>query len=101
MYRVCNISDTASDLLAKLSDPETSLPLKAALDLSKYAPKRDEHLTAIHEVGCHLFLLPLFTYVLQKSRRHSGCHLRSLWTLTGLSSTHFVSFCLFDVGFMC
>jgi hypothetical protein len=49
----CNVSDTASDLIGKLSHPATNLPLKAAQNMRENEEKRNEQLQEIHD-NCQL-----------------------------------------------
>ncbi len=40
VFKVCNVSDVGNDIMAKMADPETGLPLKAALNWAKTEGER-------------------------------------------------------------
>jgi len=49
VFEVCNVDDTGSDLMDKLGDPNSGLPLKAAINVKENEGKKTENLEAIKE----------------------------------------------------
>jgi len=49
VYQMANVSDTGSDLIGRLGDPASGLPLKSAKNIKEHEEKKDENLKKIQE----------------------------------------------------
>jgi len=49
VYQMANVSDTGSDLIGRLGDPASGLPLKSAQNIKEHDEKKEENLKKIQE----------------------------------------------------